>query len=346
MKERKKERVFLLSFFMLFICCYGSLQSQSIQFVERIEGENPLENVTTVSSIISSPVDIDNDGDFDLIIGTDIGKVKFYKNIGTEENPNLFEPQLEDDNPLNSIDLGSKVVPVFVDIDGDNDLDVFLGSNNKISYYKNTGSISVPVFEEQIEHNNPLVSIPNDGNKDFFTAFVDIDSDDDLDVFIGWVDSSVDSQGILFYKNTGSMASPSFENQTGDNNPFETFDKLYPIPTFVDMDGDRDLDVFIETGNGKYQYYENTTDLTLDVVEIDLKSAMMYPNPANNKVTINVIDNETTVRVVTMSGMEIYRTVLRKENKTIDVRSFDPGIYLVLIESGSLKVTKKLVVTK
>jgi hypothetical protein len=348
MNNWKKERVSLLWVFVVFFSFYGSLQSQKLQFTERTGNENPLENVTTVSSTISSPVDIDNDGDFDLFIGNTTGTILFYKNIGTEENPNLFEEQIGVSNPLNSVALDAKVLPVFVDIDGDLDLDAFLGGKNKIVYYKNTGSISNPIFQKQLLENNPLSSLNNIGSSDYFTSFVDIDHDADLDVFIGWIDFNLpDSQGILFYENTGSIVAPSFENKTGDENPFQTFDELYPIPTFVDIDGDADLDVFVEKGNGKYLFYENTSDYTtIGIEDVFLDPTAMYPNPAETVVTFNVVDEETKVRVFSIAGLEIYRTVLTKEKRTIDVRSFAPGIYLVLIESGSLKVTKKLVVKK
>tara|TARA_B100000809_G_scaffold266851_1_gene332194 strand:+ start:3777 stop:4823 length:1047 start_codon:yes stop_codon:yes gene_type:complete len=348
MNNWNKKSIFLLVLFMMSLNFYGVLQSQTIQFIERTGDENPLENVTTVSSTISSPVDIDNDGDFDLFIGNSAGAILFYKNIGTEENPNLFEEQIGVSNPLSSVDLSAKVLPVFVDIDGDLDLDVFLGGKNKVVYYKNTGSISNPVFQEQLEENNPLNSVTDLGNRGYFTSFVDIDYDDDLDAFIGWIDFNLsDSQGILFYENKGSTTTPSFHNKTGDENPFQSFNELYPIPTFVDIDGDADLDVFLEKGNGSYLFYENTTEtITVGIENVFIDPVAMYPNPAKSEVTFNVLDNETKVRVFSMSGLEIYRTLLTKEKRTIDVHSFDSGIYLILIESGGLKLTKKLVVKK
>ena len=88
--KKKNEKIWLLCVIFLFSIFFGSLQGQSIKFVERTGEENPLANVTTVSSLISSPVDIDNDGDFDFLLGDNTGRIRFYKNTGTEENPNLF----------------------------------------------------------------------------------------------------------------------------------------------------------------------------------------------------------------------------------------------------------------
>lgn len=347
MNYRKKKNTFLLCVFIVIFSFNESIQGQNLEFTERTGADNPLENVTTVSSTISSPVDIDNDGDFDLFIGDASGVVRFYKNVGTEEEPNLYEEQIGVSNPLNSVALDAKVLPVFVDIDGDLDLDVFLAGKNKIVYYKNTGSISNPVFQEQLDENNSLSLVTNIGNRGYFTSFVDIDYDDDLDVFIGWIDFDIsDSQGILFYKNTGTKFMPAYENQEGSDNPFLTFNKLYPIPTFVDIDGDVDLDVFVEKGNGEYLFYENTTnDPTISTGELLLDPAPMYPNPAQKQVTFT-IEEDTQVRLFTMAGIEVYRTILTKEKRTINVQPFESGIYLVLIASEKVKITKKLVVKK
>lgn len=334
---------------MLIIGINNCVVAQLIEFTERDGEENPLGNVTTVSSVISSPVDIDNDDDFDLFSGNGNGGVVYYKNIGTEENPNVYEEQLGIANPLGNVSFEGNILPVFIDIDKDTDLDVFLGCKNKIGFYKNIGSISNPIFEEQLNENNPLNSISHVGDKSYFTSFVDIDGDSDLDVFIGWIDLelSENGQGILYYKNTGTSSSPIFENQENENNPFINFNKLYPIPTFVDIDGDLDQDVFIEKGNGNYLFYENTSDIPIigiDGVEFD--NYGMYPNPATTDVTFNSIESTSQIRFYTITGQEVYRTVVTKENKTIHIESLASGIYLVIIDAGLERITKKLVVTK
>jgi hypothetical protein len=51
----------------------------------------------------------------------------------------------------------------------------------------------------------------------------------------------------------------SFAAQTGDNNSFNGVDVgLYSTPTFVDIDNDGDIDVFIGAGDGNINYYKNT----------------------------------------------------------------------------------------
>lgn len=152
-------------------------------------------------------------------------------------------------NPFGLNDVGVLATPAFVDIDADGDFDAFIGEAfGKISFYRNTGTASNPAFAAA--STNPF-GLSNAGFYVDF-SFVDIDNDGDLDAFAGNSDGNT-----LFFRNTGTASSPTFA--AAITNPFGLSDVgSQASPTFVDSDGDGDLDAFVGNLNGYTLFFRNT----------------------------------------------------------------------------------------
>ncbi|TNE67574.1 MAG: hypothetical protein EP335_01335 [Alphaproteobacteria bacterium] len=206
----------------------------------------------TEFGIAPALADIDGDGDLDTVIGLHEGTFRYYENTGTASSP-VFTEVIGSDNPLNLVDIGESATPTFVDIDGDGDLDLFTGElGASIKYYENTGNADSPVFEEVAGSDNPFDSVTIDSAAAI--AFVDIDNDGDMDAFVGRSDGLT-----VFVENTGNADSPAFTPVYGTDNPLNGVDSGYSSRlSFVDFDGDGDMDVFIGGANGLVVYYENT----------------------------------------------------------------------------------------
>ncbi|KJV05738.1 FG-GAP repeat domain-containing protein [Methylocucumis oryzae] len=144
--------------------------------------------------------DIDGDGDLDLFAGFRYGDIQFYRNTGTANAPAFASPV-----NTNSIGLlgpnGGYNSPSFADIDGDGDLDAFIGgADGKLHFSRNVGSAVAPAFVSQ----NFTFGITKVGSYANPT-FADIDSDGDLDAFIGANDGKTQ-----FFRNIGTANNPSF----------------------------------------------------------------------------------------------------------------------------------------
>ena len=187
-------------------------------------------------------VDIDNDGDFDLFIGKGNGRMMFYCNDGNQFNPSwtLVTIQYE------SIDVGDKAAQTFVDIDNDEDFDLFIGaSGGCLFFYRNDGTPENPSWTFVTTNYNSIITqgVPN---------FVDIDNDGDFDLFIG------KEHTMDFYRNDGTPDSAYWA-------PVDTdYDSIYCIygggevnPTFIDIDNDGDFDLFIGGLYNKLSFYHN-----------------------------------------------------------------------------------------
>lgn len=248
---------------------WGDYFQRSLYFIENIgTSESPLMDVANITSDFpyNDPIyttgrnmpsfnDIDSDGDLDLfisVLGGDGGiqlsdNFLFYENIN-----NVFS--LKTSDFMNTIDLNSDVAPQMVDIDSDGDIDLFIGQDyntssfpirGRIYFFRNIGNNNQNIFE--LEDDEFLGD--NIGNS-LVPTFADIDSDGDLDMFIGDYNGN-----IIFYKNIGS---PNSMNFIYDSNLEGINSNTYISPVFVDIDLDGDLDLFTGGNSGTLYFYNNT----------------------------------------------------------------------------------------
>ena len=146
--------------------------------------------------------------------------------------------------------------PVFVDIDNDNDNDLFLGaSDGEVLFFEDAGEEWLATSDFELGEYNPF-GITNIGYASSPT-FVDIDGDGDFDAFVGEFYGDT-----IYFENVGTSTSASFTQHQdldeGNANPFGiTNIGYYASPTFVDIDGDGDFDVFVGEVYGDTIYFEN-----------------------------------------------------------------------------------------
>lgn len=109
-------------------------------------------------------------------------------------NLNIFSDNLKNNFTKNDIKklagayLESNIPfinPVFVDVDKDGDFDALKLDNGNVEYYKNTGTLEAPVF---VLENKNYDSYTNaffiDAKLSDPVFFADMDSDDDMDLFV------------------------------------------------------------------------------------------------------------------------------------------------------------------
>ena len=95
----------------------------------------------TVKGIFPALADLDNDGDVDMIVGDNNGKLHYFKNNADIGQDAVFE--LENVNFFN-IDIGQHSAPFLYDMNNDNLFDLIIGQvDGTITYAENTGRLII-----------------------------------------------------------------------------------------------------------------------------------------------------------------------------------------------------------
>ncbi|MFC1898410.1 FG-GAP-like repeat-containing protein, partial [Candidatus Cloacimonadota bacterium] len=312
------------------------------------------QNTTLFGGIIdvggaSNPVffDFDDDGDLDMISGSQLGNIKYYQNVGTSYAP----AWLEDSSYFASIDHSIYSAVTVGDVNDDGLPDAIVGDlNGHFFFHQNTGNGFYWVTEILTFVNLGGWSAPR---------LVDMDEDGDLDIVAG------NEAGNLFYfENQGTMSAPDWIEITGFfsgldvgsncvptvgdldlNNSLdvvtgdmfgevqffrnmegtwqEEFEQVAGItggqntaPALVDLDDDGDLDLVLGNYSGTFNYYENlyfAVENDPELTQVPAMKLTNYPNPFNPSTTIEFETNNlhefTQIEIYNLKGQKVKQLV-------------------------------------
>ena len=208
---------------------------------------NPYATVSAHPQNFPALGDLDGDDDLDLVLCYEGQSTIFYhENQGSETSP-AFVEATGANNPFEGIELayhpdGSDNYPALADLDGDDDLDIAIGTKiadgtRSLTYYENTGTKASPTFESRDGDENPFDEL--DPGEVTGIAFADVDGDYDFDLVVG---SNSNDVGVVYFENVGSATAPTYEEITDSGNPFDIdfddFDLSGTAPALGDIDSD------------------------------------------------------------------------------------------------------------
>ncbi len=200
--------------------------------------------------------------------------------------------QFNGDNPLDSANILDGLNPVLVDIDGDNDLDLVVGTyESGIKYLENIGTISDPIFQERTGNDNPFSGLDTLYNLDL--TFADIDNDGDFDAILSstYYDDDEYNSLLITYRNNGDANTPIMVAIEGDSALFANqYIQPYTQAIFADVDIDGDIDVVLVDGYDGISYYENTG--SKDSISLTERTGMDNPFDMNfvNYSAMSLVD--------------------------------------------------------
>lgn len=91
-------------------------------------------------------------------------------------------------------------------------------------------------------------------------------------------------------------------------------------------------------------------DYANDIQVVDVNKAFnLFPNPANNTLNVQLINNvntETKLSIFDNTGRVVYSQAISNANQSIDISQIPSGIYFVKILSNKFQQVERLIITK
>ncbi len=236
--------------------------------------------------------DVDNDGDYDIIIGK-YGEIWYYENQGTAETPafHLYrrssgegDPTGWDKNPFQDIIISGLNVPNLADIDGDGDLDMLAVD----SYYGTFGFL---------ENQNPAPAVATKGSTSFDLVVNEaITLGPELTIF--------DSDNDAIVKITVAIA------------PYEKGIEKLQLPAAgsypnLDISWDDDKGILTITGNATVGDYTDALD--------DVQYLYTGPDSGGRKAGRKSSANRTVSKTITFTTLDADLTVGPSNTTTFNI---------------------------
>lgn len=305
----------------------SNVQAQGFQLAPE---KNPLP-LPTIFASQPLLVDIDKDGDLDLIASIDFENIDLYVNNG---NPNIPDFQKVSDNENPFRDLPEEIflripnIIDFGDIDGDGDIDFLLDSEYTV---KNTGT------------NSNIEFTPEPAQNYYFyrCRLGDLDGDGDLDLI------SISDEGkVELYENTGNASSMSI-NQTPQLLDVVSWDQEIDYVhdmRLIDYDDDGDIDLLFRIESYSYdpvegyQFYEktglirNTGSVSNPVFRLLPDNENPYVDLIESWLAPGDLDDDGDIDIIRFSnnyGLQYYEMGVNTISENMDfIPQFSDGIVL------------------
>ncbi len=266
-------------------------------------------------AVVPTLGDLDGDGDADLLLGNSDGTIWYYRNVAQPNSPAIFAYQT---NNFEGIDVGDNSAPALYDLDGDGDLDLFVGDKTgKIHAYENMGGSFVLLDPnwggvQVTDVLNPYIGYSQ-------PYFADINNDGQVELLVGNIkgDAEVFAQPTLsggqIFNSLGKLRNGDF--QVGAESKMAFY-----------ASGDT-LKIYSGNRRGGIMYFEYNL-LTTEANSKPLPDIGIYPNPVRDYIHITRAENHE-YKIYNYTGKLVKQGEINENISRISVKKLPTGVYLI-----------------
>lgn len=306
------------------------------------------DDLSNISSLnLNAPLapafgDLDSDGDVDLILGADDGKLYYFNNSAGAGSPASFQLAIPN---FMGIDVGNTATPQLIDFNRDGTFDLLVGEKAAtINFFKNIGT-TASAFFNSIPDNDTLggILLQSQGYVEGYTVPFFYDT-------AGTRRLAVSNMGgnIYFYGNIDGNL----------NGTYTLIDSLYDksessrikfnlAVSGGDFNGDGHTDLIVGQASGGLQmhYQFNPTASIAHSVAPDV-SFLAYPNPAAEEV--NLVFNHLSgsgrewLEVTDLTGRTVFQSRVTGTQLRMQTAGWSSGLYLIRLLGGNSSRSFKL----
>ncbi len=299
-----------------------------------------------ISNMAPSFGDLDNDGDLDMVCGSNDGTLHYFQNnaVNNAEMSLVYIP-----NYFAGIDVGNFSTPFVYDIDGDGKKDIAVGERlDNINLISNTGTLANPVYSiitdslykinlkkfglypsgrskliiQSLRPNDtPNVIVSNGNSKVYILGKFSSD-------YTQRIDNAVDSIELF---------AGMFSNSNGGFNI-----------SMADINNDDKPELVAGTPQGGIFLFRNTST-TVGVNQTNKVLALnIYPNPASNKIFVqmNSAEKFISVELFDLNGKKVFETNDSNTFLSIDTKDIPNGMYVLRVLGNEAVRNEKIIISK
>jgi len=228
--------------------------------------------------------DLDNDGDLDILIGDEMGKLFYGENKGGSGKPFSVQSLVY---PFMDIDVGLFATPVIIDFNEDGLMDLIVGERGgNLNYFQNKGTKENPFFDESsdFEPNITRLGAVNTNKPGYLTGSSAphfFQTPDGLKLITG-----SEEKGLLLYDaSKKNNAFPILSSGLASLNiGFQT------KPAMADINNDGFYELLVGNARGGMQLFTTPWKKTIVSKNINEPSSAsrlkIYPNPATDIIHV------------------------------------------------------------